>query len=304
MKRGVLTANRLAAAAWTSAGACETTRSRRLRGLRLSLVCALLVVALDGAAEARSGSGYGDKIDSYCIDRGRLRVRTHQGHCAACHHLGTFDSAPEHRVEPNWTEFERGRSGAGFDFFCPGTSGSSQMPKSAAPEQRPEVGPGGASTIPQIEPRAGAMGMPPAIAAKPGLAKTPPAVAPDVSGQAVAVPVEQAQPNSPIQSTARLPIAEFTDRLKTLHDTVGIKPGQEPAWREFVDAMAAATQRKGVASGAIDPTARLKARERDLSERIVALRAAGIALSRLGAVLDDTQRRAVSEGVGPLLDSI
>lgn len=302
MKRGVLTANRLAAAAWTSAGACETTRSRRPRGLRLSLVCSLLVVALDGAAEARSGSGYGDLIDSYCIDRGRLRVRTHQGHCAACHHLGTFDSAPEHRVEPNWTEFERGRSGAGYDFFCPGTSASSQIPTPAAPEKRPQVDPGG--TSPRTEPGAGPMGMPPAVAAEPGPAKMTPPGAPGVGVQATGAPAEQAPPNPPVQSATGLPIAELTGRLKALHDTVGIRPGQEPVWREFVDAMAAASQRRGIASGAIDPTARLKARERDLSERIVALRAAGTALSRLGAVLDDTQRRALSEGVGPLLDSM
>ncbi|WP_339528148.1 hypothetical protein, partial [Pseudomonas sp. EL_65y_Pfl2_R96] len=83
--------------------------------LVVSLVLIGLLFDLTSAI-ARPTHGYGDLIDSYCIDRGRLRVRAHQGHCAMCLHLGTFDSAPEHRIEPIWTEFDRGRAGAGFDF--------------------------------------------------------------------------------------------------------------------------------------------------------------------------------------------
>lgn len=267
----------------------------RLSILSWSLFGALLLVAaLDGStASARPGSGYGDLIDTYCIDRGRLRVRAHQGHCAMCHHLGTFDSAPEHRIEPNWTEFDRGRLGAGFDFFCPGASASSQVPTPAA------AAPGGTLTMPQAARDTNPMGLPPATSTEPGSTQAKPPATLDGSGQAAAVPAAEQ-----VHSTKPLPPAELSSRLATLHDTIGITLAQEPAWREFIDAMAAATQRKETPAGANDPAARLKARERDLSARIVALRASGTAMSRLGAVLSETQRRALSDGVAPLFDSM
>lgn len=291
----------------TAATSSKRAGARRHSGiLRRSLLGAMLFIApLQGStALARSGSGYGDLVDSYCLDRGRLRVRAHQGHCAMCHHLGTFDSAPEHRVEPNWTEFERGRSGASFDFFCPGGSASSQVPTSAAADQRAAAEPGATPTMPQTARDASPMGMPPAMPTEPGSMQAKPPVTQDGSGQAATAPTEQGLVKPQAQSTNPLPPAELSSRLSTLHDTVGIKPGQEPAWREFIDAMAATTQRKEIAAGASEPAARLKARERDLSARIVALRAAGTAMSRLGAVLSETQRRALSDGVVPLLDGM
>lgn len=271
--------------------------ARRSSILRWSLLAAMpLFAALDGStAFARPGSGYGDLIDTYCIDRGRLRVRAHQGHCAMCHHLGTFDSAPEHRIEPNWTEFDRGRLGAGFDFFCPGASASSQMPTPAAADQRAAAEPG--TPTPQSARDANPMGLPPATSTEPTQAKPPATL--DGSGQAAAAPAAEQ-----VHSSNPLPPAELNSRLATLHDTIGIKPAQEPAWRDFIDAMAAATQRKETSAAASDSAARLKARERDLSMRIVALRAAGTAMSRLGAVLSETQRRALFDGVAPLFDSM
>lgn len=284
-------------------GAHDRAQHRRSRSLRPSLLCALFVLALDGSAVARPGSGYGDLIDSYCIDRGRLRVRAHQGHCAMCHHLGTFDSAPEHRIEPNWTEFERGRAGAGFDFFCPGGSASSQMPMPAAPQQRATIEPAGPSVSPKTSPGAGAMGIPPDTGT-PGTTQAPVAAAPDAGGPTATAPAEPPPTKPQSQSAVQVSPAELTSRLTTLHDTIGIKLGQEPAWREFIDAMATAAPREAIAPGATEPTARLRARERDLSERIAALRAAGTALSRLSKVLDETQRRALSDGVAPLLDNM
>ncbi len=67
------------------------------------------------------------------------------------------------------------------------------------------------------------------------------------------------------------------------------------AWREFVDAVAAVMRSEKRLAAAGAPTARLKARERDHSERIVAIRALDLALSRLGAVLNETQRRSLSD---------
>lgn len=148
------------------------------------------------------------------------------------------------------------------------------------------------------------MGMSPAMPAKPGpLQASPPAT----PGQTVAVaPAEQAQPpvKPEVRSTVQIATSELAGRLATLHDTVGIKPGQEPAWREFIDAMATAIRRERNPLGTTEPAARLKARERDLSERIAALRAVGTALSRLGTLLDETQRRSLSDGVAALLDAI
>ncbi|MBX9824826.1 MAG: Spy/CpxP family protein refolding chaperone [Xanthobacteraceae bacterium] len=240
----------------------------------------ILVAALQGPALARPGSGYGDLIDSYCIERGRLRVGAHQGHCAACHQPGTFDSTPGHRVEPNWTEFERGRATGLFDFFCPALSVPASTPPAAAPS------PGSPSWLPPSREPA-AMGAPPAVssAVPPSDQRQPPAVPQPASGAAV-------------------PAADLAGRLSALRTALRITASQEPAWREFADAVVAAAQRRPSAPGTAAPAARLRARELDLSERIVALRAVNRALSRLGAKLDDTQRRLLSDDFAPLLDII
>jgi len=259
-------------------------KRKRLRKLGLLVLSCVLIGAADRSAMSRPGLGYGDLIDKYCIARGRLRVGAHQGHCAACHHQGTFDSAPEHRVEPNWTEFERGRSNEVFDFFCP----PAQAVTAAAPGSRPSVG---ALSVPP------AMGIPPAAPAEPrsSQAQPPP---PSSAGPA------QSQVKPDVVAAAQTRTFEFASQLAAIHDTVRIQSDQELAWREFVDAVAAVTrsERRTAATGA--PTARLKARERDLSERIVALRALDLALSRLGAVLNETQRRLLSDSLAPLLDAM
>jgi vacuolar-type H+-ATPase subunit D/Vma8 len=92
--------------------------------------------------------------------------------------------------------------------------------------------------------------------------------------------------------------------LAALHDVLRIRAPQEPAWRELVDAVAAATRREPAAVTTGTPTDRLKARERELSDRIVALRALDLALSRLAAQVDETQRRLLSDGLIPLLDEM
>lgn len=255
----------------------------RSASLLTILLGGLLLIAAAPSAMARPGPGYGDLIDRYCIERGRLRVGAHQGHCAACHHQGTFDSAPEHRIEPNWTEFERGRDTGVFDFFCPPI----RVPAAASPAPQPPVG-RGAAIAPPSPPSP--MGKPPAGPANP---QSPQAQAPQPPGQ----PQTKAAPATPAATL------EMTGRLASLHNTVRIQPPQEPAWREFVDAVAEAAQREPtVTTGAAMD--RIKARERELSERIVAFRALNLALSRLAAQLDEAQRRSLSDGLTPLLDAI
>lgn len=265
--------------------AAAGAKHHRLWKLGLLLLIGLTLGAIERSAQARPGPGYGDLIDKYCIAQARLRVGAHQGHCAACHHQGTFDIAPEHRIEPNWNEFERGRQTGVFDFFCPPAQASA-----ASPMPQPPVGRAvGSPPVPSSP-----MGMPPAAAqprASQAQAPQPPSSGPAQS-QVEAAP---AAPTAPF---------ELGGRLSSLHDAVGIQPGQEPAWLEFLDAMAAATRREPVAVTTAIPAARLKIRERELSEQIVALRGLDLALSRLSAQLNETQRRTLSEGLTPLLDAI
>ncbi len=254
------------------------------RNLRLLLLGGVFLGAGDLSATARPGPGYGDLVDKYCIERGRLRTAAHQGHCAACHQQGTFDSVPQHRVEPNWTEFESGRASGVFDFFCP----APQAPAAAAaPAPQPPAGSGGIAPPAPPSP----MGKPPDTSANP---------------QSTQAPAPQAAPAGPTQATpgARTGTFELSGGLTALHDALRIRPPQEPAWRELVDAVAAATRRDPTAVATGTPTDRLKARERELSDRIVALRALDLALSRLTAQLDETQRRLLADGLVPLLDQM
>ncbi len=269
------------------------------------LVTGVLVAALDGSAIAGPGSGYGDLIDNYCIDRGRLRIRAHEGHCAMCHQQGTFD-----QVEPNWTEYVRGRSSGDFSFFCPASTESPSASQTVAGSSAPAAPPPtGASTQRGI---AGPMGMPPAEVATPATpAETAPGLAmqgatPGAAPQGGAASPEGIGTTQPRAAEPRLLTSvESTARLTALHDSIGISQRQEPAWREFIDAVAAAARRQPeVAPATGEPTAQLRAREGDLSGRIDALRTVGTALSRLRATLDEAQQGALSEGVAQLLDAI
>lgn len=58
----------------STAAQMRTGAKHRRRWNAVSLV---LVAALQGPALARPGAGYGDLIDSYCIERVRLRVGAH-----------------------------------------------------------------------------------------------------------------------------------------------------------------------------------------------------------------------------------
>lgn len=268
---------------------------RQCDPVRVIAVCFSIAVAAISLsappATARPGLGYGDLIDSYCIERGRLRVRAHQGHCAMCHHLGTFDVAPEHRVEPNWTEYERGRATGSFEFFCPGSPAATAVADAGAPGTPPATSPQGAARD------LGPMGMPPAVRA--AGQQAPPADAQAAPADRVAAPTAAPQSAGP-EAT----VGDLMQRLALLHDAAGISLPQEGAWREFADALAAAARAAERLPSAGGPAARIKDRERRMSERIAAIRAVGTALSRLGAVLDEKQRRMIDDGLAPLLEAL
>ncbi|MBJ7402147.1 MAG: hypothetical protein JHD07_02115 [Bradyrhizobium sp.] len=242
---------------------------------------------------ARPGSGFGDLIDTYCIDRGRLRVRAHQPHCAMCHHLGTFDTSPEHRVEPNWTQFIRGRDTGNFSFFCPGAVDDAVVAR--APGETMPSGPK-ATTADNAERATTPMGTPPG--GDQAAAASQPAKQADAapSGKEMAPPADFAS-QGPISSE------ELSQKMAALHDTVGIEPSQEPAWLELLDATAQVVRRPSPAEPAsTDPVALLKRHELQSSKHVAALRALGTALARLNAKLDEKQRRALIEGLAPVLN--
>ena len=240
---------------------------------------------------ARPGNGYGDLIDNYCIERGRLRVRAHQPHCAMCHHLGTFDTSPEHRIEPNWNEFIRGRTTGDFGFFCPGGADSTQTAR--VPGEKLPPGPKSA-TAEASENSTSPMGMPPGPS--PSL-PTPEGAQPNTAPS-------ESQPKADAQPAPS--DEELSRKMAALHDAVGITTAQEPAWLDLLDAAARALQRpSGPAEAATkDPVTLLKVHELQSSKHVASMRAVGLALARLNANLSDQQRQRLVEGLRPILASI
>lgn len=267
-------------------------RQRRGPRARFAVVALALLGWQTSPTLARPGEGYGDLIDNYCIGRGRLRVRAHQPHCAMCHHLGTFDTSPEHRIEPNWNEFIRGRTTSDFSFFCPGGSDSTQTAR--APGEALPSGPKNpmAETAERL---ANPMGMPPG-ASQPLAAPAPegkqPSAAPS-EGQTVTAP------------PPTLSDEELSRKMAALHDALGITPAQEPAWLDLLDTAARALQTPAPPPGsAKDPAMLLKTHELQSSRHVVMMRGVGLALARLNAGLSDGQRQTLAQGLGPILGAI
>ena len=262
---------------------------------RLSVSSQVAIFALvflgcqSSPALARPGNGFGDLIDNYCIERGRLRVRAHQPHCAMCHHLGTFDTSPEHRIEPNWNEFLRGRTTGDFSFFCPGGADTSQTAR--APGEKLPSGPK-STTAETAESSTSPMGMPPG-------ANQPSAPVPE--GRQASVPPSERQTNT--AAPPALSDDELAGKMAALHDAVGITTAQEPAWLDLLDAAARALQRpSGPAEAATkDPVTLLKVHEVQSSKHVASMRAVGLALARLNASLSDQQRQRLVEGLRPIL---
>lgn len=263
------------------------------RRLRVSSQVAIFALVLLGCqsspARARPGDGYGDLIDSYCIERGRLRVRAHQPHCAMCHHLGTFDTSPEHRIEPNWNEFIRGRITGDFSFFCPGGADTSQTAR--APGEKLPSGPK-STTEETAESSTSPMGMPPGANQS---------SVPVSEGRQASVPPSERQTNT--AAPPALSDEELAGKMGTLHDAIGITTAQEPAWLDLLDAVARALQRpSGPAEAAAqDPVTLLKVHELQSSKHVASMRGLGLALARLNATLSDQQRQRLVEGLRPIL---
>lgn len=290
-------------------------------------------------AIARPTPGYGDSIDNYCISQGRLRVAAHQSHCAMCHQTGTFDDRPDHRVEPNWTEFERGKAMGDFSYFCPSqasavpppnntspstgppAAGAASSPSaSASPAQAPPAMAPGPSMGMGMEREGGAghrsrgpgmsMGSPNATGsvAQPSppmnMGSPPPSASPPMTGS-------NAQAATPPDRTPMAP-AEVEQRLTRLRDEIRIGDSQRVEWDALAEAVRAATARhrefaetaSPPPSISADAVALLQLQQRRMSARIAAIRSVSTAFTRLLAVLDESQRKIANERFSSVLEAM
>lgn len=327
---------------------CATPVEKRVPGYRIAGSVAYLAIVASivaaATAAARPTQGYGSLIDGYCISRNRLRVAGHQPHCAMCHQSGTFDNLPAHRVEPNWTEFERGRTSGDFSFFCPGdASGVPASPaatpsQSATPQPNPSAAgnPAPAAPLPSPSPMpvrpgpsmAGEMGMGPmrghereggergGMGPTGNMGQGPPVTSPaPTPADPAAVPSPAATQQGMATPTIDRPVlmpADLEQHLSHFRDDVGIGEAQRPGWDAFAEAVrSAAGRRREIANAALpsstpsgDALTLMQLQERRLSARIAALRYVSTAFTRLLAVLDENQRKKANERFSPLLDAL
>ncbi len=97
------------------------------RASRVALALAAIILA-ELPAVAWALPGYANLINSFCRAQGATRVTYTDNGCTLCHHPGTFVSNPAHRVEPQWSEFELGRSAGGdYSFYCPPSGSAPQL---------------------------------------------------------------------------------------------------------------------------------------------------------------------------------
>lgn len=324
-----------------------TAAEKRVRGYWIAGGVAYLAIVASivaaATAAARPIQGYGSLIDDYCISRNRLRVAGHQPHCAMCHQSGTFDNLPAHRVEPNWTEFERGRTSGDFSFFCAGDASGVPASPAAAPSQsatpqpnRSAAGAAPAAPLPSPSPMpmrpgpsmAGEMGMGPmrghgreggergGMGPTGNMAQAPPVTSPaPAPANPAAVPSTPATPQAMATPTIDRPApmsADLEQHLSHFRDEVGIGEAQRPGWDAFAEAVrSAAARRREFADSAQSSSAPsgdaltlMQLQERRLSARIAALRYVSTAFTRLFAVLDENQRKKANERFSPLLDAL
>lgn len=240
--------------------------------LLLSIVGLLFDVS---SASARPSHGFGDLIDEFCVSRGRLRIAAHQPHCGMCHQPGTFDDLPANRVEPNWTEFERGKASGDLSYFCPGGT-STASPQGNAPMAMPTPTPTDRAPVPAPAPSTKAAdgrqptgmgmhggeidggemtGMSEMDRIRGRRLPAPSTTAP--AGQSGAGRSSQAASSPPgmtgapptsaagVLSIDRPPVPkpEVEQRLTKLRNAIGIRDSQRAPWDAFAEAVRSAAQR-------------------------------------------------------------
>jgi hypothetical protein len=250
--------------------------------------------------------GYAQLINSYCRAQGATRVTYTDNGCTLCHHPGTFVSSPAHRVEPQWSEFELGRSAGGdYSFYCPPSGSAPQLVLEA-----PSSG-SGVDAGPATDSSAHASmywmslgypsGHPATVAAQsesapPGGAAeaAPRVVAPTPPATKAAATRDALAPLRPEPGLA----AGLQSKLATLRADLALTGAQEGAWQELTEAVLAAgplpkaTTTK--ASSAAELEAQLLEQQRRLAQRTAQLRLVNTALVRLNAQLEERQQRLLA----------
>ena len=267
----------------------------------------LVGVALSGfPAAAWALPGYSNLINSYCQAQGNARLSYTDNGCTLCHHAGTFVSDPAHRAEPQWSEFEIGRSAGGdYRFFCPPNGGAPQLaadPPISDAEAIAGAGPADDASAhasmswmslgyPSGHPAAvveqdSATGNDPDRTAKPVAARKPTVSA--------AVATQSLAPPQPEAGAA----AERKSKLDKLRAELGIGRAQDVAWQELADAVLAVgpepVSSLSKSSTGAELGVQLQDQQRRLAQRSAQLRAVNTALIRLNAQLDEPRQRLLA----------
>lgn len=270
-----------------------------------ALVTALAFGWLGIVPLAEALPGYANLINAYCRDQGTVQMRYTDNGCTLCHHQGTFVSDPEHRVEPQWSEFELGRSSGDYRFFCPADGWAPPLladtPDSvadAAPESATDAGshasmawmalgfPSGHETTIVADPDS-----------RGGLTRYRTAASVGVTKAASAEALAPPGPGADVLTDRRAQLTE-------LRAVLGVRRTQESAWTELVEAVLAVaplpeTTPKVGSAAALD--AQLQTQQRQLAQRTAQLRAVRTALVRLNAQLDERQQRLLAARLPSLL---
>ncbi|MBL6748896.1 MAG: hypothetical protein ISP90_00155 [Nevskia sp.] len=263
------------------------------------LLMGLLTFGLPFGAQARPG--YANLINSYCQAQGAARLRYTDDGCTLCHHQGTFTTDPDHRLEPQWSEFELGRSSGNYSFFCPGSGSPPLTADSGAADQAGDQGTAPGEAAPQPAMPWMALGYPSGHAATMAVSGAPGETAPSAVAKPSApkaVPAESLAPPTPDAKTA----ADLKSKLSKLHADLAIGKAQESAWQDLADAVLALGPAATAEPAAAAPvTAQLQEQQRRLAQRAAQLRAVNTALVRLNAKLNERQQRLLAARLPALI---
>jgi len=265
---------------------------------RWVMLMGLLLTSYSTAVTARPG--YAGLINSYCKAKDLPKVRNTDDGCAMCHHEGTFTTDPSHRVQPTWSEFEKGRAADDFSFFCPANGDTP-----AAPAPISLAGGNADATPPPTNAEDSMAWM--ALGFPTGHAMTERARGPAAGGKNVTSPLPDKAASKvalPSRGGVRAadPAADTKRQLAALHHDLAIDRRQESVWQELQDAVLAASMDEGTtAVSSADLKFVLQERERRLAQRTARSRAINTASIRLRAQLNDKQQRLLAQRLPPLL---
>ena len=261
------------------------------------------VLFMGVVAPTMARPGYANLINSFCSARNAVRVTYTDNGCSLCHHNGTFSSDPEHRVEPQWTEFETGRATSDYSFFCPGDGTPALISADSDTAGRTPLAVAGTQTTMAWM----ALGYPDGHGATmrgDGKGQTAEATASATQAGSTSTALSATESLAPTSPDAQT-VTDVHGKLAKLHADLGIDRAQEGAWQEVGDAVLAASARADAVSArlglAVPLTDQLQRRQRQLAQRTAQLRAVNTAVVRLNAQLDAKRQRLLSARLPALI---